>query len=183
MLDGSPHRRSRAGLWFAAGTVVSLLLLLASRTPQALTLQQATAHALDPIRGAISGVGSGIAGFFTTIVLLIVGVLNLAGWAYMNRSIEPRPWGEVISGFDYTPFRGDQDPRANKFASEAEIEQGRKPELLAHADRQHAAMDEHDRPARRRRLERRGDAWIVEAVAMHGREQADPPQSPLAERA
>ena len=67
MLDGSPHRRSRAGLWFAAGTVVSLLLLLASRTPQALTLQQATAHALDPIRGAISGVGSGIAGFFTTI--------------------------------------------------------------------------------------------------------------------
>jgi rod shape-determining protein MreC len=67
MLDGSPHRRSRAGLWFAAGTVVSLLLLLASRTPQALTLQQATAHALDPLRGAISGVGSGITGFFTTI--------------------------------------------------------------------------------------------------------------------
>ena len=67
MLDGSPHRRSRAGLWFAAGTVVSLLLLLASRTPQALTLQQATAHALDPVRGAISGIGSGITGFFTTI--------------------------------------------------------------------------------------------------------------------
>lgn len=67
MLDGSPHRRSRAGLWFAAGTVVSLLLLLASRTPQALTLQQATAHALDPVRGAIGGVGSGITGFFTTI--------------------------------------------------------------------------------------------------------------------
>lgn len=56
-------------------------------------------------------------------VLLIVGVLNLAAWAYMNRPIEPRPWGEVISGFDYTPFRGDQDPRNNKFASEAEIEQ------------------------------------------------------------
>ncbi len=67
MLDGSPHRRSRAGLWFAAGTVVSLLLLLASRTPQALGLQAAAAHALDPIRGAISGVGSGITGFFTTI--------------------------------------------------------------------------------------------------------------------
>lgn len=67
MLDGSPHRRSRAGLWFAAGTVVSLLLLLASRTPQAQALQQATAHALDPVRGVISGVGSGITGFFTTI--------------------------------------------------------------------------------------------------------------------
>jgi rod shape-determining protein MreC len=67
MLDGSPHRRSRAGLWFAAATVVSLLLLLASRTPQALTLQEATAHALDPVRSAISGVGAGISGFFTTI--------------------------------------------------------------------------------------------------------------------
>jgi rod shape-determining protein MreC len=67
VLDGSPHRRSRAGLWFAAGTVVSLLLLLASRTPQALTLQEATAHALDPVRSAIAGVGSGISGFFTAI--------------------------------------------------------------------------------------------------------------------
>jgi rod shape-determining protein MreC len=67
MLDGSPHRRSRAGLWFAAGTVVSLLLLLASRTPQALAVQEATAHALDPVRSAISGVGAGISGFFTAI--------------------------------------------------------------------------------------------------------------------
>ena len=67
MLDGSPHRRSRAGLWFAAGTVVSLLLLLASRTPQALAVQEATAHALDPVRSAISGAGAGISGFFTAI--------------------------------------------------------------------------------------------------------------------
>lgn len=67
MLDGSPHRRSRAGLWFAAATVVSLLLLLASRTPQALTVQEATAHALDPVRSAISGIGAGISGFFSTI--------------------------------------------------------------------------------------------------------------------
>jgi rod shape-determining protein MreC len=67
MIDGSPHRRSRAGLWFAAGTVVSLLLLLASRTPQALTLQEVTARALDPVRSAISGVGAGISGVFTTI--------------------------------------------------------------------------------------------------------------------
>jgi len=67
MLDGSPHRRSRAGLWFAAGTVVSLLLLLASRTPQALTVQEATAHALDPVRSALSSVGAGISGFFTAI--------------------------------------------------------------------------------------------------------------------
>ena len=67
MLDGSPHRRSRAGLWFAAGTVVSLLLLLASRTSPAQTMQEVTARALDPVRGAIAGVGAGISGVFTAI--------------------------------------------------------------------------------------------------------------------
>lgn len=67
MLGSSPHRRSHAGLWFAAGTVVSLLLLLASRTPQALSLQEVSAQLLDPVRSAIGGVGSGITGFFTTI--------------------------------------------------------------------------------------------------------------------
>jgi rod shape-determining protein MreC len=67
MLDGSPHRRSRAGLWFAAGTVVSLLLLLASRTSPAQTMQEVTARALDPVRGAIAGVGAGISGVFSAI--------------------------------------------------------------------------------------------------------------------
>ena len=67
MLEGSPHRRSRNGLWFAAATVFSLLLLLASRTGPAVTLQEITARALDPVRGVIAGVGSGIAGFFTAI--------------------------------------------------------------------------------------------------------------------
>ena len=67
MLDGSPHRRSRAGLWFASATVISLLLLLVSRTAPALTLQEVTARALDPVRSAIAGVGSGIAGVFTAI--------------------------------------------------------------------------------------------------------------------
>ncbi|HYN63306.1 MAG TPA: rod shape-determining protein MreC, partial [Candidatus Limnocylindrales bacterium] len=63
----SPHRRSRNGLWFAAFTIVSLLLLLASQTDPALTLQRVSARALDPIRQAISGVGSGISGVFGTI--------------------------------------------------------------------------------------------------------------------
>jgi rod shape-determining protein MreC len=67
MLNGSPHRRSHTGLWFAAGAVVSLLLLLASRTSPALTLQEVTGHALDPVRSAIAGIGGGISGFFTTI--------------------------------------------------------------------------------------------------------------------
>lgn len=67
MVDGSPHRRSRTGLWFASGVVVSLLLLLASRTAPALTLQEITARALDPVRGAVAGLGSGIAGVFHAI--------------------------------------------------------------------------------------------------------------------
>jgi rod shape-determining protein MreC len=63
----SPHRRSRTGLWFAAFTIVSLLLLLASQTDAALTLQRVSARALDPIRQTIGGIGSGITGVFGTI--------------------------------------------------------------------------------------------------------------------
>jgi rod shape-determining protein MreC len=66
-MTGSPHRRSRTGLWFAAFTIVSLLLLLASQTEAALTLQHVSARALDPIRQTIGGIGSGIAGVFGTI--------------------------------------------------------------------------------------------------------------------
>ena len=62
MFGGSPHRRTNAGLWFAAFTILSLLMLLASRTEQAVTLQQVTARALDPVRGAIAGIGDGVTG-------------------------------------------------------------------------------------------------------------------------
>jgi rod shape-determining protein MreC len=64
---GGPHRRSRNGLWFAAFTIVSLLLLLASQTEAALTLQRVSARALDPIRQTVGGIGAGIAGVFGTI--------------------------------------------------------------------------------------------------------------------
>jgi rod shape-determining protein MreC len=64
---GSPFRRSRNGLWFAGFTIVSLLLLLASQTEAAFQVQHVSARALDPIRQAIGGIGSGIAGVFGTI--------------------------------------------------------------------------------------------------------------------
>jgi rod shape-determining protein MreC len=64
---GSPHRRSRTGLWFAAFTIISLLLLLASRTEPARALQLVTSRALDPVRQAVAGVGDGVAGLFGTI--------------------------------------------------------------------------------------------------------------------
>ena len=67
MVGGSPHRRSRAGLWFAGFIVASLLMLLASRTEPALFVQQATARALNPVRSAIAGVGQGIAGVIGAI--------------------------------------------------------------------------------------------------------------------
>jgi rod shape-determining protein MreC len=63
----SPNRRTRAGLWFAAFTIASLLMLLASSTEQALTLQRVTTRALDPVRGTISEIGAGVAGVFGTI--------------------------------------------------------------------------------------------------------------------
>ena len=67
MLSGSPHRRSRSGLWFAAFTIVSLLLLLASGTDAARSLQRTSARALDPVRQAIGGIGEGVVGIFGVI--------------------------------------------------------------------------------------------------------------------
>src|SRR5574338_482462 len=66
-MQSSPFRRSRTGLWFAAFTITSLLLLLASQTDAALTLQRVSARALAPVRQAIGGIGDGLAGIFGTI--------------------------------------------------------------------------------------------------------------------
>jgi rod shape-determining protein MreC len=63
----SPHRRSRTGLWFAAFTIASLLMLLASSTEPAQTLQRVTARALDPVRSTLTGLGGGVAGLFGAI--------------------------------------------------------------------------------------------------------------------
>ncbi|HEX6129547.1 MAG TPA: rod shape-determining protein MreC [Candidatus Limnocylindria bacterium] len=67
MISGSPHRRSRSGLWFAAFTIISLLLLLASGTDAARSLQRTSARALDPVRQAIGGIGEGVVGIFGVI--------------------------------------------------------------------------------------------------------------------
>jgi rod shape-determining protein MreC len=58
----SPNRRTRGGLWFAAFTILSLLMLLASSTEAATTLQRVTTRALDPVRGTLGGIGQGVAG-------------------------------------------------------------------------------------------------------------------------
>jgi rod shape-determining protein MreC len=63
----SPNRRARTGLWFAGFTIASLLMLLASSTEPAITLQRVTSRTLDPVRGAIGGLGEGVAGVFGAI--------------------------------------------------------------------------------------------------------------------
>lgn len=65
--SSSPLRRTRAGLWFAAFTIASLLMLLVSRTEPAQTLQAVTTRALDPVRQLIGGAGEAVAGVFGTI--------------------------------------------------------------------------------------------------------------------
>ena len=67
MLRGSPHRRSRTGVWFAALTVTSLLMLLVSRTEPAVAVQEVTSQLLNPLRSAISSGAQGIGGVFRTI--------------------------------------------------------------------------------------------------------------------
>lgn len=67
MYPASPHRRSRAGLWFAGFVIASLLMLLASSTDPALALQRVMTRTLDPVRSAIASVGQGVAGLFGAI--------------------------------------------------------------------------------------------------------------------
>ncbi len=61
------NRRTRAGIWFAAFTIASLFMLLASSTEPAMALQRVTTRALDPVRQTLSGLGEGVAGVFGAI--------------------------------------------------------------------------------------------------------------------
>jgi rod shape-determining protein MreC len=63
----APNQRTRAGLWFAAFTIVSLLMLLASGTEPARTLQQVTTRALDPVRQTLTGIGEAAVSLVGTV--------------------------------------------------------------------------------------------------------------------
>ncbi|HEX2766204.1 MAG TPA: rod shape-determining protein MreC [Candidatus Limnocylindria bacterium] len=63
----APNQRTRAGLWFAAFTIASLLMLLASGTEPARTLQQVTTRALDPVRQTLTGIGEAAVGLVGTV--------------------------------------------------------------------------------------------------------------------
>jgi rod shape-determining protein MreC len=53
--------RPTAGLWFAALTIASLLMLLASSTEPVRTVQRAAGELLDPVRQAVGAVGKTVA--------------------------------------------------------------------------------------------------------------------------
>jgi exo-beta-1,3-glucanase (GH17 family)/cellulose synthase/poly-beta-1,6-N-acetylglucosamine synthase-like glycosyltransferase len=55
-------------------------------------------------------------------VLLLVIAANILGWISMNPPVEPRPWGELINGVDYSPFQADQGPQQKKYPSADEID-------------------------------------------------------------
>ncbi len=55
-------------------------------------------------------------------VLLLVFAANLTGWINLNPPVEPRPWGELINGVDYSPFQADQGPNNKKFPSSEDID-------------------------------------------------------------
>lgn len=63
----APNQRTRAGLWFAAFTIASLLMLLASGTDAARALQQVTTRALDPVRQTLTGIGEAAVGLVGTV--------------------------------------------------------------------------------------------------------------------
>jgi hypothetical protein len=51
-------------MWFAAFLIISLIMLLASRTEPALFVQRTSAGALEPVRSGIAGIGEGVGGLF-----------------------------------------------------------------------------------------------------------------------
>lgn len=60
----APRRRSRAGMWFATFTILSLLMLLASGTEPARLVQRTSERALEPVRSLLTGTGRGIGALF-----------------------------------------------------------------------------------------------------------------------
>jgi exo-beta-1,3-glucanase (GH17 family)/cellulose synthase/poly-beta-1,6-N-acetylglucosamine synthase-like glycosyltransferase len=68
------------------------------------------------------------------LVIVLVVLANLVGWGLMNRPQEPKPWWHGINGVSFSPYRADQDPRADRHPSAEQI--ARDLELVASQVRQ-----------------------------------------------
>src|SRR3546814_19572296 len=108
-------------------------------------------------------------------VLLLIAAVNIAGWTYLNRPVEPRPWGQLINGVDYSPFQGDQDPSGDKMPSDKDIE--RDMQLLAGEVgqlRTYSTLDGQGKNAEIGRAEGRGRGLkerLIKAVRVYFKNQ------------
>jgi len=56
------------------------------------------------------------------VIGIAVAIISLSLWAYINRPHTLPEWPERVTGFSYSPYQLDQDPREKRYPSLAEIE-------------------------------------------------------------
>src|SRR5215813_13502628 len=54
-------------------------------------------------------------------ILVLVGLVNLAVFALLNRPVDPPAWNGVIAGVSFSPYRVGQSPVDKVFPTEAQI--------------------------------------------------------------
>src|SRR5499427_3367369 len=56
------------------------------------------------------------------LIAAVFATLTFAVWAYLNRPTREPPWPPVIQGFDFSPFRANEDPTHFEMPTDAEID-------------------------------------------------------------
>ncbi|MGB9428262.1 MAG: glycosyltransferase [Gammaproteobacteria bacterium] len=56
------------------------------------------------------------------IIALAATALTVSIWAYFNQPMREPPWPSTIQGFAFSPFRAGQNPTANEYPSDAQID-------------------------------------------------------------
>lgn len=75
-------------------------------------------------------------------ILLFITLLNLASWAWMNRSFSFISWEEPIQSLSFSPYQKDDDPTLGKLPSSWEIDQDlARVAGLAHSIRTYTVSD------------------------------------------
>src|SRR6516162_875781 len=56
------------------------------------------------------------------LIAAVFATLTFAVWAYLNRPTREPPWPQLIQGFDFSPFRANEDPTHFEMPTDAEID-------------------------------------------------------------
>ncbi|HVN46394.1 MAG TPA: glycosyltransferase [Steroidobacteraceae bacterium] len=56
------------------------------------------------------------------LIAAVFATLTFAVWAYLNRPTREPPWPALIQGFDFSPFRANEDPTHLEMPTDAEID-------------------------------------------------------------